>query len=370
MKRLTEMMTDRGLQGILITDAYSLRYYTGFRGGEGVALCTVNSARSEDAVGEEAGSEAILYVDSRYTEAAGQETEKAGHGFSVREYNHDAPLFDQLRAQLAAAHAEEVGFEDRSMICSTFSKYHKELGVKLVPLEDALLIPRQIKTEQELELLKKAESIGDLAFSHILKFLKPGITELEVAAELEYSMKKNGAEGLSFDTIVASGLHSSMPHAIPTEKKLEKGDFVTMDFGCIYQGYCSDMTRTVVIGKASEEQRKIHHTVLQAQLKAMEGLRPGMRCRDVDKIARDYIRDAGYGEYFGHGLGHSVGLYIHESPALNTRDETFLVPGMIETIEPGIYVPGFGGVRIEDMGVVAESGYRSFAHSPKELIEL
>ena len=344
------------MQGVLITDPYSLRYYTGFCGGEGIALCTKE--------------EAVLYVDSRYTEAAAGEVKDAASGFIVREYNHDAPLFDQLRDQLTKASAETVGFEDRSMVCSTFTKYHKELGCRLIPLEDALLIPRQIKTDAELAYLRKAEAIGDQAFSHILTVLKPGITELEVAAELEYTMKKCGAGGLSFDTIVASGIHSSMPHAIPTEKKLENGDFVTMDFGCIYKGYCSDMTRTVVIGKASAEQRKVYETVLQAQLAAMEGLRPGMQCREVDTIARDLIRDAGYGEYFGHGLGHSVGLYIHESPALNTRDETVLVPGMIETIEPGIYIPGFGGVRIEDMGVVTREGYESFATSRKELIEV
>ncbi len=355
IEKLKAFLTE-DMQGILITDAYSLRYYTGFSGGEGVALCTKQ--------------EGILYVDSRYTEAAGNETKAAGSGFTVREFNHASPLYDQLRSQLGSAGVTAVGFEDRSLVCSTFTKYHKELGVNLLPLEDTLLNPRQIKTELELSLLRKAEEIGDLAFSHILKVLMPGITELEVAAELEYVMKKNGASGLSFDTIVASGLHSSMPHAVPTDKKLEMGDFVTMDFGCIYHGYCSDMTRTVVIGRASEEQRRIYETVLHAQLKAMEGLRPGMKCVEVDRIARDFISEAGYGTYFGHGLGHSVGLYIHESPALNTRDETVLQPGMIETIEPGIYIPGFGGVRIEDMGVVTEQGYRSFARSPKMLIEL
>ena len=353
LKRISDSID---VAAILITDPYSLRYYTGFSGGEGIALYT--------------DGEGILYVDSRYTEAAGIETGESGSGFSVREYNHDAPLYKQLRDQLNAAGAETVGFEDRFMVCSSFSKYCNELQVKLVPLEDKLLRPREVKTEQELQLLKMAEKIGDLAFSHILTILKPGITELEVAAELEYTMKKNGASGLSFDTIVASGFHSSMPHAVPTDKKLESGDFVTMDFGCIYRGYCSDMTRTVAIGKASEEQKKVYQTVLDAHLKAMEELRPGMVCKEVDKIARDYIADAGYGKYFGHGLGHSVGLYIHESPALNTRDETVLVPGMIETIEPGIYIPGFGGVRIEDMGVVTEKGYQSFAESPKELIEL
>ncbi len=356
MKRLRNISEQNELDGILITDPYSLRYYTGFQGGEGIALLTAG--------------EAVLYVDSRYTEAATQEVKEADSGFYVKEFNHDQPLFQLLRKQLQDSGAEKIGFEDRFMTCSTFSKYSKELEVKMLPLEDLLMKPRQIKSAAELELLRKAEAIGDRAFQHILTVLKPGITELEVAAELEYSMKKNGASGLSFDTIVASGFHSAMPHAIPTDKKLESGDFVTMDFGCIYQGYCSDMTRTVVIGRADEEQRKVYQTVLGAHLRAMEEVRPGMRCMDVDRIARDYIRDAGYGEYFGHGLGHSVGLYIHESPALNTRDETELCPGMIETIEPGIYIPGFGGVRIEDMGVVTETGYETFAKSPKNLIEL
>ena len=352
--KLREIMKEKGLQGILMTDPYSLRYYTGFSGGEGAALVT--------------GPEAVLYIDSRYTEAARLETEQAESGFTAREFNHDNPLYEMLRHQLKDV--EKVGFEDRSLVCSTFTKYHAELAVQLVPLEDALEIPRQLKTEQELAALRRAEEIGDIAFSHIINILKPGITELEAAAELEYVMKRNGASGLSFDTIVASGYHSAMPHAVPSEKKLEKGDFVTMDFGCIYRGYCSDMTRTVVLGKADEEQKKVYETVRETQRRAMEGLHPGMRCCDVDRIARDYIREAGYGAYFGHGLGHSVGLYIHESPALNTRDETILVPGMIETVEPGIYIPGFGGVRIEDMGVVTEQGYESFAHSPKELMEL
>ena len=156
-----------------------------------------------------------------------------------------------------------------------------------------------------------------------------------MAAEIEYSMKSHGAEGLSFDTIAASGIHSSMPHAIPTEKCLEAGDFLTMDFGCIYKGYCSDMTRTVCIGKASDEQKEIYNIVLSAQLQVLEKLRPGLRCCDVDRIARDYIALQGYGEYFGHGLGHGVGLYIHESPAFNTRDTSITRANMIETDLPG-----------------------------------
>ena len=357
INRLRKICGEKGLQGILITDPYNLQYFTGFRGGEGYALFTAERG--------------ILYVDSRYTEAAGLECKAAGSGFTVTEFNREHPLMELLERQLAEDSVREVGFEDRSMVCSTYISYKERLrSVQLIPLEDSLVRERRIKTPKELELLKKAEAIGDQAFSGILSVLRVGMTELEVAAELEYRMKKAGAVGLSFDTIAASGIHSSMPHAIPSEKKLEEGDFLTMDFGCIYQGYCSDMTRTVVIGKADKEQKKVYQTVLEAQRLAMEGLRPGMRCCDVDRIARNHIEDAGYGAYFGHGLGHSVGLYIHESPALNTRDETILEPGMIETIEPGIYIPGFGGVRIEDMGVVTEEGYESFASSPKELIEI
>ena len=211
---------------------------------------------------------------------------------------------------------------------------------------------------------------GDEAFSYILNELKPGVTELQIAAKLEYFMRSHGAEGTSFDTIVASGYHSAMPHAVPTEKPLENGDFVTMDFGCRYQGYCSDMTRTVVIGKADPRQKEIYQIVLEAQQAALEGLRPGMTGTEGDRLARDVIEKAGYGEYFGHGLGHSVGLEIHEKPALSTRDETVLLPGMIETVEPGIYIPGFGGVRIEDMVVLTETGIRNLTTSPKELIEL
>lgn len=188
--------------------------------------------------------------------------------------------------------------------------------------------------------------------------------------ELEYQMMKQGADGTSFDTIVASGIHSSMPHAIPTDKKIELGDFVTMDFGCRYQGYCSDMTRTIVVGKANDRQKEIYQLVLKANRVTESLLHAGMICREVDKIARDIITDAGYGDYFGHGLGHSVGLEIHESPACNMRDTTVLQPNMIMTVEPGVYLPGFGGVRIEDMVVITEHGYENLAHSGKELIEL
>ena len=227
-----------------------------------------------------------------------------------------------------------------------------------------------IKTEQELEYLAMAESIGDKAFMKMLDIIKPGMTELEVAAELEYLLKKEGGEGLAFSTIIASGVNSSMPHAIPGDKKLEVGDFITMDFGCKYKGYCADMTRTVVLGKANEKQKEIYNIVLKAQLAALDAIKAGIPGKAVDKVARDIIEEAGYGAYFGHGLGHSVGLFIHEGPRLSMKEETILQPNMTETVEPGIYLPGFGGVRIEDMVVITENGYKNLAQSPKELIEI
>lgn len=333
---------------ILITDPYNLRYYTGFRGGEGVALITEKSQ--------------ILITDSRYTEAASKESD-----FEVREYNAKVSVLDILREVIRDEDIDQVGFENLSI---SFNDYEKYKEFNLTPLGKALLIPRQIKSEYEIQQLRQAEHIGDMAFDDILGILKPGMTELEVAAELEYSMKRHGAEGFSFDTIAASGVNSSMPHAIPSTKKLEMGDFLTMDFGCIYNGYCSDMTRTVCIGKADDDMKHIYNIVLSAQLRVLDELRPGMKCKDVDSIARDYIRNAGYGDYFGHGLGHGVGLYIHESPAFNTRDESIVKPNMIETDEPGIYLPGKFGVRIEDMILITEDGCEPLAKSPKELVEL
>lgn len=364
-----------GANMILITDRYNLRYFSGFRGGEGIAVITA------------AGR--YLIVDSRYTESAKEDVSNKNSGFTVIEFNNDNPKFKILDEIILGIDGNiNIVFEDKSLtvaeyremsreIAEAFKKYFSEYEEKLrsslmnwIPAGDIFERERRIKTPEEIELLRQAEAIGDAAFSDILKILKQGMTELEVAAEIEYSLKKHGAEGLSFDTIAASGINSSKPHAIPGRKKLENGDFLTMDFGCIYEGYCSDMTRTVAVGRADDEMKKVYNTVLKAQTEALSAVRAGLICKDVDNIARSIISEAGYGQYFGHGLGHSVGLYIHESPALNTRDETVLCEGMIETIEPGIYIPGKWGVRIEDMGAVTAEGYDNFAASPKELIEI
>lgn len=354
MKKLS---CDFQLDALLITDPYNMRYLSGFRGGEGALY--ISKTRN------------VLITDSRYTEQAARESE-----FEVieenRDHNRRQILTECIRKEKHKnASAFSMGYEDNYMKCADFAQLAEALPVtNWEPLKGHIDEFRRIKTPEEIELLAKAEAIGDYAFSRVLEVLKPGMTELEVAAVLEYHMKMAGAEDLSFSTIAASGIHSSMPHAIPDEKKLAQGDFLTMDFGCKYKGYCSDMTRTVVIGRASRKQKDIYSIVLEAQLGALDAIRSGKTGKEIDCVARDIITKAGYGQYFGHGLGHSVGLYIHEDPRLSPTDDTVLQAGMIETVEPGIYIPGFGGVRIEDMVVVTENGCRNLTGSPKELIEL
>ena len=351
--RLGEVLKRLGADAILVTDEFNFHYLSGFA-GEGWLLLT-------------AGKQ-YLITDSRYTLDA---QEKAA-GFEICEYNGNKGLYAWLKEIVAAENVKKVGFENCNMTVAEYSKWQKNLpGLEFIPTEDELESLRTIKNAEELEYLAKAEEIGCLAFNDVLPKIKVGMTEIQLAAELEYAMKMNGAEGYSFETIVASGLNSAKPHHKPTNKKLEEGDFITMDYGCLYHGYCSDMTRTVVLGKASEKQKEVYNTVLKAQTTCCQMAKAGMKGKEVDKIARDIIAEAGYGEYFGHGLGHSVGLFIHEEPRFSPAEEREIQDGTIETIEPGIYIGGFGGVRIEDMGVVTKDGYKNLAtKASKELIEI
>ncbi len=351
---VNQLFSDSGAEALFVTDPHNMWYLSGFRGGEGMVYISPKRR--------------VIITDSRYTEAAAKESD-----FEVIEENHGHKRTRILKELLASDHADIVGYEDAYMRCREFSRLQHALVSEVnqwLPLGEQIDEIRQIKNPREQELIAAAEKIGDEAFSVILQTMKPGMTELEVAARLEYEMKIRGGSSLSFDTIVASGLHSSMPHAVPTGKKIENGDFVTMDFGCVYEGYCSDMTRTVVVGKADERQKEIYDVVLRAQTAALDGIHAGLTGTECDAFARRIIEDAGYGSYFGHALGHGVGLYIHESPRFSPADSTIIQAGMVESVEPGIYIPGFGGVRIEDLVVVEEKGIRNLTHSPKELIEI
>ena len=352
IQRIQAILKEKETDAIITSDGYNMRYVSGFAGATGYMYISRKRA--------------VIITDSRYTIAAKEEAPD----FDVLEISVKRGYKTILSELVKEDKVKKIGFENKSASYSEYKMFFELGKIKLTELDDELSNLRRIKREDEIERIAKAEHIGDVAFSKILKYIKPGLTELQVAAMLEFYMKEEGAEGLSFDTIVASGINSSKPHAVPGRKVIEEGDLVTMDFGCIYEGYCSDMTRTVVMGKANDKQREIYDTVLQAQLLALKEIREGVACADVDKVARDYISSKGYGECFGHGLGHSVGLYIHESPSLSTASKDTLAVGMLETVEPGIYVEGFGGVRIEDLVVVTPDGYRNLTASPKELIEL
>lgn len=352
-QKLQKLLEEKGLDAILVSDGYNMRYLSGFTGATGYLLITKNSK--------------TLFTDSRYTIAA---TVQAPD-YTVVEVDAARDYCAVINRVLKAENIATLGFEALQVRYSTYENLKARLVTKeLVPLKGELADLRRIKTAEEIALHRQAEHIGDIAFEEILKEIKPGVTELEIAAKLEYIMKMNGADKLSFDSIIASGVNSSKPHAEPGHKKIEPGDFVTMDFGCVYNGYCSDMTRTIVVGKASEKQKEIYNTVLAAQLAVLDMLKPGLPGKAYDKVARDIIYAAGYEGCFGHGLGHSVGLEIHENPRFSMLEEEVVEAGMIMTVEPGIYLPDFGGVRIEDMVVITEGGYENLAHSNKELIEL
>lgn len=308
--------------------------------------------------------EKILLVDSRYTEAAKAEATE----FTVVEFGGGK------RNSLLASLLEDVtclAYEEEAMSVAEYEALKKDLPpLTWQGASQELTRLRMVKSPEELSLIERAEQIGVEALEQVLPMIRPGVRENEIAAELEYQMRKRGAEGTSFETIVVSGVKSSMPHGRPDEKKLETGDFVTLDFGCRYRGYCSDMTRTVVLGKATEEQKKIYETVRRAQEAGLAAIRPGMTGREADAEARAVIEEAGYGSFFGHSLGHGVGLEIHELPNLSPKSEIPLEAGMVVTCEPGIYLSGIGGVRIEDLVRVTQDGNCNLTRWRKDLLEL
>lgn len=362
-----EILCAKKIDGMLISSPANMRSCSGFR-GEGIVYISRELK--------------LVFTDSRYTIAARQECP----GFEIIQYkgNIYENWIKVLVEKLGEKEISDIsfGYEDENMTVQTYHtilallKKYELPGVKFVPVHKRLERLRQVKTPEEIRDIEKAEQIGDEAFGKIVEKIREirqsgkTLTEKQVAAWIEFYMKELGAENTSFDTIAASGIHSSMPHAIPTDKVLEEGDFLTMDFGCRVNGYCSDMTRTIVYGRATEKQKEIYEIVRKAQEAAIDAVRPGMKGCEVDAVSREMIREAGYGECFGHSLGHSVGLMIHETPCFAPRDESVIEPGMVITVEPGIYVEGFGGVRIEDVVVITEDGCRNITHSPKELIEI
>ncbi|WP_018660652.1 M24 family metallopeptidase [Heyndrickxia acidiproducens] len=350
LEKLREKFSETGIDGILITSPYNRRYMSNFTGTTGIVLISEKEAK--------------FITDFRYVEQASKQCE----GYEI--VQHRIPVEQEIANQVENMGIRKLGFEQDYMSYSQYKQYESLLKAELVPVSSLIENLRLIKSEAEIKILKEAADIADAAFKHILDFLKPGVTELEVSNELEFFMRKCGATASSFDTIVASGIRSALPHGVASDKVIEKGDFVTMDYGALYKGYCSDITRTVAVGEPSEKLKEVYNVVLESQLLAADKLKPGMTGVEADAISRDYIASKGYGDAFGHSLGHGIGLEIHEGPNLSMRSKYVLEPGMIVTIEPGIYLPGIGGVRIEDDTLITEDSNELLTHSTKELIIL
>ncbi len=345
-----QILKKREISAVIITDELNIGYLCDFRFSDGFLLID--------------GEEAYLVTDFRYFEEAGA---RCADAFKVVMPDDRIAFIKDFLQKGDHAH---LGFESGTMTVAAYNRYADLLPVSLLPMGDILIEMRAVKTPAEIEKIKAAQAITDQAFDHILHTITPDITEREIALELSYFMKKMGAEGDSFEIIAVSGDASALPHGKCRNQKVSKG-FLTMDFGCIYDGYCSDMTRTVCIGKADKEMKRLYETVLRAQAEALSVIKAGETGAFVDGVARGYIERAGYKNAFGHGLGHGVGLYIHEVPSLSFRaTEKRLEAGNIVTVEPGIYLMGKYGCRIEDMGLVTNDGFENFTHSPKELIEL
>lgn len=340
-------------EAMLITSDCNRFYFTGMKSSAGTVVITKENS--------------YLLIDFRYIEKAKSVVKSCKVLLSQR-------TDSEIKEILESENVKKIYVETFSLSISQFNEFKNAFeGIEVSScnsMNKYIETIRSIKTKEEIEYIKKAQDFTDRTFTHILEKIEAGRTEREIMLEMNFYMQKLGSEGISFDTIVVSGKKSSMPHGVPSDKIIEKGDFITMDFGSVYNGYRSDMTRTVAVGFVTDEQKHIYDTVLKAQFAALDAVKAGVVCKDMDKIARDIIYNEGYEGCFGHGLGHSVGIEIHETPNFNMRDETVLQEGTVMTVEPGIYVENFCGVRIEDMVVATNDGCINLTHSKKDLIIL
>lgn len=350
-QRVQKILAREKLEALLVTKAANRYYLSGFRGTSGYLLITSDNI--------------FLLTDFRYVEQAKQQAPDC----EIVDYGKD--WFAVLSELLQTNKVKQIGFEQEQMSYGQFQRLENKVkDVIFIGAENLIEELREVKDTLELELIKNAAFIADMAFQRLLEVIEPGIREVEVAAELEYAMRRLGSEGTAFETIIASGIRSAFPHGIASAKKIETGDLVVIDFGATYQGYCSDMTRTLVIGAATSKQKEIYNLVLEAQLAGLAKVKADLPCQEVDDVSRQIIINNGYGDYFGHSLGHGVGLDVHENPRLAAGNTLPLKKGTVVTIEPGIYLEDWGGVRIEDMVAVTYNGCEILTKTSKELVEL
>ena len=352
MKNIDKYLSLLGkdVDGLLLTSRYSRYYAAEFDIAEGVAIVTAKGCR--------------YFTDSRYIESA----ENGIQGFEVLVVDSQNTYKQRLNTAIADFGVKVLGFEEEYLTVAELRNYEKNLDAKLIGKNEAIHNFRGVKEPWELDIMRKAQSITDKAFSEVIGRVKVGMTEKELQAELIYCLLKNGADGMAFDPIVVSGPNTSMPHGVAGDRVIQEGDFITLDFGAQYKGYCSDMTRTFAVGYATDEMKTVYETVLKAQLAGIAASKAGVIGKEVDAAARKVIEDAGYGAFFGHGYGHSLGMEIHEAPSPNARSERAMEENMIASAEPGIYLPGKFGVRIEDVVIFKENGCENITHSPKNLI--
>lgn len=352
LEKFKTLLQQGEADALLLTSEVNRFYAAEYSISEGVALVCRETS--------------YYFTDSRYIEVA----ENNLPDFTVQIVDAAHPYTARLNDAIAANGVKTLAFEENYLTYAEFMRYQTKLNAELKPLQQKISSFRAVKEPWELDRMRMAQKITDQTFADMCKLIKVGKTEKELAAELVYSLSRHGADGLAFEPIVVTGAKTSMPHGVPGDNVVREGDFVTMDFGAAYRGYCSDMTRTVAVGSVSEEMDKVYHIVLQAQAAGLAVTKAGVVGRDMDGAARKVITDAGYGAYFGHSYGHSLGIEIHEAPNANPSNDKPMPAGAVCSAEPGIYLPGRFGVRIEDSVIITEDGYENLTHSPKELIVL
>lgn len=350
VKNIQNKLSEYKIDALMITSPFNLRYASNFTGTTGLSVITETKA--------------YFITDFRYT----QQAEDQAEGFEI--IQNKGPIYDEVQKIIEEDNIERLGFEKNYITFATYQVINEKFSSAIIPTYGLIESLREVKDDEEISKIQKAVEITENAYEHILTYIEAGQTEIEIANELDFFMRKQGASGLSFDTIVASGVRSSMPHGVASDKKVEQGDMITIDFGCYYDGYVSDMTRTFALGDPGEKLKEIYQIVKEAQELVIQAAKPGMTGVELDKVARDFITEKGYGDAFGHTTGHGIGLEIHEGPNVSHKNEEEFVVGNVITDEPGIYIPDLGGVRIEDDLLITKDGNKNLMNSSKELIIL
>lgn len=356
LDQLRSRVADYKIDGMILTSAPGISYALGIH-CEGMVIVTPGTCH--------------ISTDGRYIEVVEQHSKEEGMGDLVLSCSNPRDTHLALARNFILAHnLRELGFEGEEVSLTSYRRYEKELPSTLIDTQVILTDLRAVKTPAEVAAMKEAQAIAEAGFTETLNFIQVGRTEQEIAAHLAYEMAKRGGLELAFSTIIASGPNGSKPHAVPGNRQIQEGDFVTIDFGCKYQGYCSDTTRTLAIGSATEEMKTVYHLVLKAQTTAISQVKAGMTGAEMDKVARDIIVQGGFGDYFTHSLGHSLGLVVHENPGARSTEMNMLPVGVALSMEPGIYLPGKFGVRIEDVVILTQDGCDNLTTLPKDLLIL